>query len=115
MSNTQWKKPGNTESTGGSIEFIRPKKLSDEGFEGVLFEGTYLESIPNKYDENKNDFKFEKEGGDVVIINGAGNLGYRMKEVSPGDYCQVTYEGKKEITSGKYKGTPSHSFDVLIA
>lgn len=107
-----WKKPDGTESTG--IEFIRPSKLSDEDNGKVLVEGTFLESLPNHYDETKSDFKFEIENGGSVIINGAGNLGYRMKEVSPGQLVQITYQGKQEIQTGKMKGRFAHNFDVLI-
>ena len=107
----QWKKPGNEKS----IEFVRPSKLAAEEFTGVVLEGTFIESLPNHYDETKLDFKFEKEHGTIIVVNGAGNLGYRMKSVSPGDYCQISYNGKQEITSGKMKGKAAHNFEVLIA
>lgn len=107
----EWKKPNSEKS----IEFVRPSQLAKDEFEGVILEGTFVESLPNHFDETKSDFKFEKEDGSVVVINGAGNLGYRMKAVSPGDYCQISYEGKKEIASGKMKGKSAHCFDVLIA
>jgi hypothetical protein len=107
----EWKTPG---AASSNLEFIRPSKLAAEEVTGVILEGTYLESTPNHYDETKNDFKFEKEDGSVVIINGAGNLGYRMRSVSPGDFCQITYQGKKEIESGKMKGKSAHSFEVMV-
>lgn len=109
-----WKKPGQSEEKA-SIKFVRPSELAKEGFEGVIVEGTFIESFPNHFDNAKLDFKFEQEDGSILVINGAGNLGYRMKEVIPGDFCQVTYLGKKEITTGKMQGRSAHNFEVRIA
>jgi hypothetical protein len=108
----EWRRPG-TESEAG-IDFIRPSKLSDDDNGKVLVEGTFIESIPNHFDETKLDFKFEREDGNVIIINGAGNLGYRMKAVNSGDIVQVTYQGKQEIQNGKMRGKLAHNFDVLV-
>lgn len=108
----EWKKPG---KEGKSIEFVRPSQLAKDEFTGVIVEGTFIEALPNHYDETKNDFKFEKEDGSIVVINAAGNLGYRMRDVNPGDFCRVEYLGKKEIESGKMKGKSAHSFEVLVA
>ena len=110
----EWKRPEGAPS-GGGITFVRPSQLAEEEFTGTILEGTFVEALANHYDETKLDYKFEKEDGAVVIINGAGNLGFRMKTISPGTYCQVNYEGKKEIAKGKMKGKLSHSFDVLVA
>lgn len=107
-----WKKPDGSESS--SINFIRPSKLSGEDVGKVLVEGTFLESLPNHFDDTKSDFKFENEKGGSIIINGAGNLGYRMREVSPGQLVQIIYQGKQEIQTGKMKGRSAHNFDVLV-
>lgn len=107
-----WKKPGS--ESGSNLEFIRPSKLTDEDVNKVLVEGLFIESLPNHFDNSKLDFKFEKEDGSAVILNGAGNLGYRMKSVSPGQLVQITYQGKQEIQNGKMKGRKAHNFDVLI-
>ena len=106
-----WKKP----VSEGEVSFIRPSKLTDDDANSVLLEGIFVESFPNHYDETKLDYKFEKEDGSVAILNGAGNLGYRMKAVNVGDYVQITYFGKQEITKGKMKGRLSHNFEVLVA
>ena len=108
----EWKKPGAV--SGSSIEFIRPSKLAAEEVKGVILEGIFVESIPNHFEESKNDFKFEKEDGSTVILNAAGNLGYRMREVNPGDFCQITYNGKLPIENGKMKGKLAHSFEVMV-
>lgn len=106
-----WKKP---EGAAASIEFIRPSRLTTEDNGNVLVEGTFIESLPNSFDNSKLDFKFENDLGNTIIINGAGNLGYRMRNVNPGQIVRVTYEGKQEIMSGKMKGRQAHNFDVEI-
>ncbi len=106
-----WKKP----EGDSTVTFIRPSKLQADGITGVIVEGTYVESIPNQYDEGKLDYKFEKEDGSIVIVNGGGNLGFKMSKIMIGDYVQLSYEGMKEIKNGKMKGRKSHTFSILVA
>lgn len=116
----------------GSIVFIRPADLARAGFTGVVAEGELSETLENRFDESKNDFKLiadasflvkgeTKEGnkyeknvnpGDTVIVNSAGNLQYLMKEVNLGGLCQISYLGKQEIANGPRKGTLAHTFEV---
>ena len=111
MSETKRKfKDVKSESAG--IEFIRPSKLAEAGTTGVILEGTFVGSVPNSFDDQKLDYKFEKEDGGLVILNGAGNLNYNMKQVDIGEYIRVSYEGKQEITKGAYKGRSAHNFKV---
>lgn len=121
MTERVFKKPEGSESLGTGIEFLRPKELDLEIQEGIrevgaaILEGTFIDSMPNKFNPSKLDFKFETEEGKVIILNGAGNLGFKMQLVNIGDYVQVLYSGKQEATSGTYAGTPMHQFDVLTA
>lgn len=114
-----FKKPEGMSTEG--IEFIRASKLAEAIEAGELAvgsaiaEGTYVESLPNPMDSNKLDFKLETEDGKTVIVNGAGNLGHNMKFVNVGDYIQIRYNGKQEITKGSYKGRLAHNFEVLTA
>jgi hypothetical protein len=88
----------------GSIRYVNPKKLKDEGITGVIVQGTYL----GRLDENqfgKRDFKFEsmtEKGPDgdpaLVIINESGNLQARMSNIAVGDLVQVRYIGQEKIT-----------------
>ena len=104
-----------------AIEFIRASKLAEQLEAGeisegaAIAEGTFLEALPNPMNADKLDFKLETEDGKTIIINGAGNLGYGMKFVNPGDYIQVQYNGKQEIQKGNYKGRSAHNFTVLTA
>ena len=95
----------------GNIEFIRPSKLEKPG---VLIEATFVESLPNAFDNNKLDYKFSGDKGKTIILNGAGNLGYQMERINAGDFVQISYEGKKKIESGKMEGRMAHNFKVLV-
>jgi len=88
----------------GNIEFIRPSKLEKPG---ILLEATFVESLPNAFDNNKLDYKFSAD-------NGAGNLGYQMERVNAGDFVQISYEGKTKIEKGKMEGRMAHNFKVLV-
>jgi hypothetical protein len=97
---------------GEGIEFIRPATLAEEGVSGEILQGTFIEAVQNRYDNAKLDYKFEKEDGKLVIVNGGGNLGYNMKFVNAGDFVQIIYLGKSEISKGPHKGKLSHTFEV---
>ena len=106
-------KPVDAGASLGSITFIRPAKLAEEKRTGVVVEGTFVESIPNQFDDKKSDYKFTDEKGGMIVLNGAGNLGFKMKNVNAGDFVQISYNGKKEISKGKMKGVMAHNFEVL--
>ena len=106
-------KPVDAGASLGSITFIRPSKLAEENKTGIILEGTYVESIPNQFDDKKSDYKFTDEKGGMIVLNGAGNLGFKMKNVNAGDFVQISYNGKKEISKGKMKGVMAHNFEVL--
>ena len=106
---------GREEEAGGGIEFIRASALAEEGVTGAILEGTFLEATPNQLNNTRLDYTFEKEDGSRVVVNGAGNLGYKMKFISPGEYVQIQYLGKQEIKKGAQAGRMSHNFEVLTA
>lgn len=113
MTDKTFVRPG--QESQPNISFVRPAELAKEGITGVIVEGEFVESLPNHFDEEKSDYKFVRENGDVVVINHTGSLAYRMKKVSPGDFCQVSYNGKTTIENGKMKGKQAHDFEVLVA
>ncbi len=128
------KKAGGT-SEDGKLVFVRPADLARANFKGVIAEGIFVEATRNIFNEEKDDFKItadtsflisgqsssgekyetEVNKGDTIIVNGAGNLNYLMREVSPGTLCQVSYVGKTEIKKGQRQGTMAHSFEVLYS
>lgn len=96
----------------GEIEFIRAKKLCEDGVNGEVLQGTFIGSQTNSKDDKKLDYKFEREDGSIVVINGAGNLGFNMKFCDVGEYVQIMYRGMQPITKGPYIGKQAHNFEV---
>ncbi len=112
----------------GNLYFARASALkAGDAIQGT-FEGTVLNDMTEKDDfkvritESSTISVKAKDGsissqtlaaGDLVIINGAGNLGYQMGQVSPGELVRIEYNGRSKITKGKMKGKEAHSFNVL--
>lgn len=111
MSSTKTFKPVNASS---GLEFIRPSKLAEDGVTGEILEGVYQGPLTNQIDENKLDYKFETADGRTVVLNGAGNLAYQMKDVATGTLVRINYSGKQVIKSGPRKGKEAHNFLVLV-
>lgn len=97
-----------------NVRFVRPSKLNEDGFTGVVVEGLYQGSVPNKFDEKKSDYKILADDGTLTIVNGGGNLGWQMKEIEAGNAVRITYNGMKTIAKGKMAGKDSHDFKVEI-
>lgn len=104
----------------GEVKFISAKKLSDANITGVVAEGTYegIQEEQTKFGLKKN-VKVRDSEGNLLVVNEAGNLNYRMFQaieqgLQPGDAIAIAYLGKTPMTSGNYEGTLAHSFDVLI-
>jgi hypothetical protein len=104
------KKAGENKEGSSSLTFIRAKDLLENGKTGqVVLEGIYEGAVPNKLTE-KEDFKFTTEDGNTVIVNSTGHLAYLMRDVSPGNACQITYLGKEKY---KKDAPASHKFEVV--
>lgn len=99
----------------GDATYIRPKSLAESNFSGVVLEGIYEGSIPNSFDNTKNDFKFTDLNGKTVIINGTGLLASKLSLVEEGSAVQIEYKGMNKITKGKMAGKSSHGWEVLVA
>jgi hypothetical protein len=108
----------NGKSTGGAqdgtLTFVRPSKLAEDGVKGVVAEGIYEGTLPSKFD-NKTDFKIRKENGDLIIVNGTSSLQKQMAKVATGAYVRINYKGLQKLTMGKAAGKMSHSFIVEVA
>lgn len=99
----------------GSIRFVRPKALADDGTTGVVAEGIYEGTVPNTFEPTRNDFKVREEGGDLVILNATGSLSQQMGKVAQGSYVRISYSGMKKLTQGKLKGKSVHNFLVEVS
>ena len=125
---SRFTKKAGGESSEGNLIFVKPA-----GFTGIIAEGQLVGTLPNRFDESRDDFKIladakiELEGvdskgakyvlevaeGDTLVVNGAGNLNHLMKSVGTGNLCQISYFGKKEISKGDKKGMLAHTFEVM--
>jgi hypothetical protein len=117
MSERVFEKPEGRDEES-DITFIRAKALfealAESGADSsVVVEGIYEESRPNQLNDQKLDYTIINDAGEKVVVNGAGNLDYKMKFLNLGDYVQISYFGKKEITKGPFKGKESHDFEAL--
>ncbi len=113
-----------SEEQGAANElFIKLKPLTDEqkskGYYqeltvGGAIEGTLTAVGVNKFGKDEYRIAAFTDGKTFVIAN-AGNLAYRLKEkgINVGDAVRIEYNGKTPMSSGKYKGTPAHNFNVL--
>ena len=97
----------------GGITYISPKSLSENGITGVIVEGEYLGTQKSQFDNE--DFLLLRDDGSQVLINHTGGLAKQMGQVNIGDYLRISYEGKKIMTSGKFKGKSAHQFLVETA
>ena len=108
----------NSDALAQNTTFVRASQLTGPG---IVAQGLYTGTVPNKFEESKQDYKIEAleanaDGTrDITIVNSAGNLGYRMGQVKVGDIIQISYLGKMEGTKGRSKGKLVHNFDVLRA
>lgn len=75
-----------------------------------ILEGTFIREIAGKYGAQ---FEFEDKEGEIVVLNGAGQLKYKMGFVKENDKVKVIYEGEEILTSGNMKGKSAHQFTVL--
>lgn len=99
----------------GELIILRPSKLAEDGVTGVVAQGTYEGSMPNKFNPESLDYKIRSENGDLIIINGTGGLRQQLAKVAVGTLVQIQYNGKTKIAKGKMAGKLAHSFVVLTA
>jgi len=102
------------DGAGGNVTYIRPKELAEAGTTGVVAEGIFQGSVPNRFDETKSDFKLEMEDGSITILNHAGSLANQLKRVTPGAYVRINYNGMQPMKSGKLAGKSAHAFVVEV-
>lgn len=102
------------EGTGGNIKYIRASELADNNVTGVVAEGIYEGTLPNRFDENKTDFKIKAIDGGVLVLNHTGSLANQLNRVSAGSYVRISYAGKQAMKKGKMAGKLAHSFIVEV-
>ena len=50
----------------------------------------------------------------VLTLNASGKLDKAMEDVTEGQVLQVTFNGKSEITSGKWEGEEANDIEVCL-
>lgn len=117
-------------------KFVIKKKLTtgksefrqwDHYDEGDVLIGKLIGTSPNNKNPSKKDWIVEvldaqfkdaaaaaKVQGKNILLNSAGMLDKAMEKVEEGQIVQVTYNGKHVIEKGKWKGSNSHTMDVLL-
>lgn len=76
----------------------------------VLVEGKFLREIQGKYGVQ---YEFMDNSGDMVVLNKAGQLDYKMEFIRPGDVLKIVYEGKIVLDKGPMAGKDSNQFTLM--
>lgn len=95
------------QEVGGKRSYPKFKE-TEPGTE--LVNGKFLREITGKYGAQ---FEFEQEDGNIVVLNGSGQLKYKMDFIQPNDRVKVVYEGEVVLDSGMMKGKTAHQFTVM--
>lgn len=78
----------------------------------VLVEGVFLHELQGRYGVQ---YEFEDKSGDIHVLNGSGQLQYKMDFVKEGDKIKVIYDGEIDLTKGPMAGKTAHQFKLLRA
>lgn len=76
----------------------------------VLVEGEYHREIMGKYGIQ---YEFLNHDGEIHVLNGSGQLKYKMDFIREGDKVLITYEGSEVLTKGAMVGKSAHQFKIL--
>jgi hypothetical protein len=76
----------------------------------VLVEGIYNKEFIGRYGVQ---YEFKADNGTFVVLNGSGQLRYKMEFVRPGDYVKIVYDGSTKLDSGNFKGQDCHQFKLF--
>ena len=76
----------------------------------VLVKGEYCREIMGKFGVQ---YEFLNEDGEIHVLNGSGQLKYKMDFIREGDKIQITYEGEVELTKGAMAGKSAHQFKIM--
>jgi len=86
-------------------------KLDNYEAGDVIIEGKYIGVFQGKF--GNNCYKIRKANGVVEAI-ACGSVNFQMENVSLGSLCRFMYEGKDNITKGKFAGKSFHKVNVLV-
>lgn len=90
-------------------------KVEEELGEGLIVEGTFVGSTPNKYNPDKLDYLIRASDSTLFVLNGAATLTRQMAKVTTGELIQVLYNGRKTVKRKAGGSASMHNFKVLRA
>jgi hypothetical protein len=102
---------------GGNLITLESGKEAgkEELANGIITEGTFIASGPNKFNPDKNDYLVREENGTLTVLAGTATLDRQFASVNVGELVRVMYNGRRTIKR-KGGGTASmHDFKVLRA
>jgi hypothetical protein len=95
------------QEVGGQKKYF---KYRDCEIGQLLVRGEYSREIMGKYGVQ---YEFLNEDGEIHVLNGSGQLKYKMDFIREGDMVEITYEGEIELTKGAMAGKSAHQFKIL--
>ncbi len=92
------------------IVIVRASKLATEGVTGVVAEGVFEKSEPNRFNKDKKDYFIRGEDNTLYIVNETQGLKEQLgQEGLEGIKVRVEYNGKQTTKNGK----GYHDFNVF--
>lgn len=116
----------NYQEIGGNVShYLKVQDIRSE-----CIEAKYLGMHLSKFDKPNHELEMIADGliekatpqgtmqiqlraGEKVVVNGSGDLNFKMKNVLIGSSVKISYLGKKILEKGKFAGKESHCVSVL--
>lgn len=98
---------------GGKIRsYNNGEKSESELANGTAYEGTYLGSVPNKFEPTKSDYQIRMDDDTLVILGNCASLNQQLTQVAEGELVRVSYNGRKTIK--RKTGATAEMHDFLV-
>lgn len=97
----------------GPLVIVRPSELAKNGTTGIVAQGIFEKTEPNKFDATKVDYFIrDEQTGTLYIINETKGLKEQLGQLNAKDKTavEVVYNGKKETKNKK----GYHDFEVFV-
>lgn len=82
-------------------------KFADMKAGETVVKGEFLREFEGKYGPQ---FEFMSEDGDIVVVNGNGQIKHKMQFVREGQHVEIEYDGSIVLDKGAMKGKDCHQF-----
>jgi len=95
-----------SENLGGPLIVIRGGKMltfgqgssSEEPLEsGTTIQGVFEGSVPNKFNEDRRDYKVRGADQTLYILADSATLNRQLAKVQTGELIEIVYNGKKTV------------------